>query len=88
MAGCTIGPILPVMFIFVTCHTLAGCTFINAVLMAFCTLKIRMFSHQREAGIVVIEVHIAPAAGGMAGTAIRAELSVMCVLAGMTGITI
>lgn len=47
-----------------------------------------MFSHEREAGIVVVERGIAPSAGRMTGTTICAELTVMGILRSMTRITI
>ena len=56
--------------------------------MALGTIQIRMFSDQRESGFVVIESHIAPTAGVVAGSAICAELSVVIVFSGMAGITI
>ena len=47
-----------------------------------------MFSFKRESGVVVIEGHIAPAAGVMAGATVCAELTVVLILCGMAGITI
>jgi len=83
-----IGPVRPVMFIFMACNTLCRRAGVHSILMALRTFEVRMFAHQREAGVVVVEGRVAPSARGMTGTAVRAELSVMGIFGCMTGITI
>lgn len=70
-----------------TCHTLTGRALI-AVAMTLGTLQVGMFTNKREARIAVVEGHVAPPARVMTGAAVRAELSIMGILACMTGITI
>lgn len=52
------------------------------------TIQPGMFSRQREAGNGMVEVRVAPTAGRMTGTAIRAKLTVVRILVGVTGITV
>lgn len=52
------------------------------------TIQPGMFPGQREAGNGMVEVRIAPTAGRMTGTTIRAKLTVVCILVGVTGITV
>ena len=47
-----------------------------------------MFSGQWEASNAMVEVRITPTAGCMTGTTIRAKLTVVCILVGVTGITV
>ena len=47
-----------------------------------------MFSDQREVRSAMIEGHITPIAGVMTGTAVRAELPIVLILASVTGVTI
>ena len=79
MASPTICAILAIMFIFMTGYTLIRRPLINAIAMAFRTAEICMFPYKREAGVIVIESYIAPTTGGMTGTTIRSELSIMII---------
>jgi len=83
-----IGAIFPIVFIFVAGDTLIWRALIHTILMAFRTTQVLVFPDKRETGIIVVKGHIAPSAGVMTGTAIRPELPVMFVLAGMAGKTI
>lgn len=68
--------------------TIGRRAFVYTVGMACITLNIGVPAGKREAGVAVIEGHIGPTAGGMAGTTVRTELSVMTILRRMARITI
>jgi hypothetical protein len=82
MTGTTICAELSIMGIpgSVTGITIRRRSLIHTVRMAGRALNTGMSSRKREAGIVVVEGYIAPAAGGMTGTAVRTELSIVPVL--------
>lgn len=71
-----------------TCHTLAGCAFIYSVLVTLLAFHFGMFPFERETGLVVVEGSVAPSIGRVTGTAIGAELTIVFVFRGMTGITV
>jgi len=50
-------------------------------------LSIRVFSRKRETGVVMVECHITPPTRAMAGTTIRAKLSIMLIFGRVAGIT-
>jgi len=54
-----------------------GCSLIYPVCMTLGTTEVGMFPNQREIGVVMVEGGIPPAAGIVAGTAIRPKLSVV-----------
>lgn len=56
--------------------------------MTLCTTQAGMFPGQREAGNGMVEIDIAPALRRVAGTAIRAKLTVVIILVGVAGITV
>jgi len=56
--------------------------------MAFCAAQARMFSTQRETGYGVIETCTIPPLGRVTGTAVGAELPVVVIIGGVTGVTI
>ena len=68
--------------------TIRRCTLVNTVDMTRTALNRSMLAQKRESSIVVVEGHIAPPAGVMTGTTVRAELSVMLILRCVAGITI
>jgi len=68
--------------------TIPGRTFVNPIDMTGFTLGVGVDTGQWEICFAVIETHIFPTAGVMAGCAIRAELTIMCILLSMTGKTI
>ena len=47
-----------------------------------------MFPCERKTRVVVIEGHIAPSAGVMAGAAIRTKLTIVLVIRSMTGVAV
>ena len=69
-------------------NALSRCTHIHAVAVTFFAFKVSMLSFKREGSVVVVKSHIAPTAGGMAGTTVRTELSIVVILVRMTGIAI
>lgn len=69
-------------------HALAGCAFINSVLVTFLTVHFGVLSFERETGLVVVEGGVAPSVGRVTGTAIGAELTIVFVFRGMAGITV
>ena len=81
MTGTTVRAELPVMGISasMTGITVRWCTFIYTVRVTCIALDIRVSARKREGCVVVVEGHVAPAAGVVAGTTIRTELSVMFV---------
>jgi len=89
VTGAAVRAELTVMVIIrsVTCITVRGCSFV-AVGVACCAWNSTVSSVKREASIVMIEVHVGPLRGFMAGTAIGAELTVVLILAGMASVTI
>ena len=90
MTGTTVRAELPVMGISasMTGITVRWCTFIYTVRVTCIALDIRVSARKRESRVVVVEGHIAPPAGVMTGTTVRAELSVMLILRCVAGITI
>lgn len=90
MTGAAIRPKLPVVLILtgVAGITVRGRALVYTVGMAGGTLNAGMLSSQRETGFAVIKTDIGPFRGLMTGTAIRTELSVVLVLAGMACETI
>lgn len=91
MTGSTICAELAVVSVLgsMTSVAILRCAFENTVLMTGSTLGITVPSSQCKPGILgMIEGHIPPAARVMAGTTIRAELSVMGVPCSVTAITI
>ena len=82
MTGTTVRTELPIMGILrsMTGITIRGRALVNAVRMAGITLNIRVFPGKREGGGAVIEGHIAPSAGIVAGSAIRPKLTVVFIL--------
>jgi len=78
------------MFILVgmTGVTIRWCAFIHTIDMTRLALGSRVPSRKREAGTVVVKIHIRPFCGFMACAAIRSKLAVMIILVGMAGITI
>ena len=88
MALGTIVPVLTIMIILMTGSTTGRQAAKRSVLMTARTIQPGMFSGQREAGNGMVEVRIAPTAGCMTGTTIRAKLTVVCILVGVTGITV
>ena len=63
-------------------------TLINTISVTRTTLNIGVQTGQREAGVVMVEGHISPAAGVMTGTASGAKLTIVPVFRSVTGITI
>ena len=90
MTGTTVRAKLTVMGISasMTGITVRWCTFIYTVRVTCIALDIRVSARKREGCVVVVEGHVAPAAGVVAGTTIRTELSVVFVFGCMTRITI
>ena len=88
MAGATVVAILSIVLIFMASNALCGCALIHTVLMTFLAFQLRMLSHKRKSSVVVIEVYIAPAIWGVAGTTICAKLPIMLVIVGVAGITV
>lgn len=64
----------------VTSRALPRCAFVSAVRMAGGTRHAAVRAGKREARAAVIEIHLLPSGGSMAGSAIRAELSIMAVI--------
>lgn len=56
--------------------------------MTLLAVHFGMFPFERETGLVMVEGSVAPSVGRVTGTAIGAELTVMLVLRGVTGIAI
>ena len=79
VANTAIGSILPVVLILirVTGNTSGRRTLVNPVFMTGCTSKLCMMSDQWKIGILVVKSDIRPPAGCMAGTAVRAKLTIM-----------
>ena len=88
MALGTIVPVLTIVFILMTGGTTGRQAAKRSVLMTARTIQPGMFSGQRETGNGMVEVRIAPTAGCMTGTTIRAKLTVVSILIGVTGITV
>jgi len=82
MTGSAVCPELSVVFVIagMTGKTICRCALVDAVGMTRTALNIRMPAGKREAGIVVIKVHIRPFGGFMTCTTIRSELSVVSIL--------
>lgn len=68
--------------------TIGWSAFVDTVGVTSLTLNTCMFPGQREGGVVVVERHICPFGGFMAGTTACAELSIVGVLGGMTRVTV
>lgn len=64
------------------------CTSKYAIGMAGGAYGVYVAARQRERSIVMIEIHIPPAAGYMAGSTIRPKLSIMSIVAGMAARTV
>ncbi len=64
-----------------------GCSFIT-IGVAGLALNARVPTLERKASVVVVEGGICPICGFMAGATIGAKLTVVFILAGMTGVTI
>lgn len=90
MAGTTIRAEFPVVIILVGMTRIAirGRAFKFIVHMTCRTSNPAMRPSQREARAAMIEVDILPGGRAMTTSTVRAELSVMRILPGMTGITI
>jgi hypothetical protein len=72
----------------VTGITIRWHAFVHPVAVTANTGGVEVTARQREGGFVMIEVHIFPTAGHMAGGAIGAELSIMFVSIRVAGITV
>ena len=90
MAGGTVGTELTVVFIFrcMACKASCGRPLIHAVGVACGAQDGRMKPGQREACVIVVEVHIRPFGGFMTCGTVRPELTVVFVFRGMAGITV
>lgn len=89
VAGTAIRAKLTIVVIFVRMTGIAirGCSLV-AVGMTGLTLNTGMFPDQREAGTAMVERDIGPLRRLMAGTAIRAELSVVVIFIRVAGVAI
>jgi len=72
----------------VTSVTVFRRALVDPVGMAGSAGQVGMPARQREAGVVVVEGCAPPAIGRVTGTAVRAELAVVCIPVGMTGVTV
>ena len=90
MAGAAVSTELSIVVVFggVAGITICRCTLIYIVHVTGSTCNIGMRAAQGESCFAMIEGYILPAAGVMAGTTVSAELSIVVVFGGMTGITI
>ncbi|OIN88161.1 MAG: hypothetical protein AUJ21_11330 [Anaerolineae bacterium CG1_02_58_13] len=90
MAGRTIRAELPLVIVvlLMTGIAILRRAFINAVLMATRASHAGMRARQLEGRKIMVKTGRLPGAGGMAGRAIRAELSLVVVVLLMTGIAI
>ena len=90
MATSTLRAELAVMFVAsrMATVTVFGCTLIDPIAMTGLALERGVGASERESGFGMVEGHILPAAGVMAGFAGRAELAVVLIAGCMTGETI
>jgi len=91
-AGCMAGFALPAELSHVRIHMAGGTVFGRSlehiILMAACTRHTDVLPGEREARLAVIETHLHPICGSVAGSAICSQLSLMAVILGMAGNTI
>ena len=90
MTCAAIGPELTRMCILIcmTRKAVGWRAFVNSIVVTGRTDGIRMTACQRKYSFVMIERHILPATGHMAGTAVRAELTTMRILIRMARKTV
>lgn len=84
----TLCAIPTVMFISMTINTTGRQALIHAVPVAGIAGNVAMLANQRERCSVVIEIYIAPATGGMAGTAVRTKLPAVVIILCVASITV
>lgn len=90
VAGSAVGAELPCVLdrFRVAGNTGGSCALEDTIDMALLALHVRVRARQREVGAVVVEGSAVPIRGGMAYSAVRAELTVMFIILFMAGITI
>ena len=90
MTCATVSAKFAIMFIvlFVAGVAVAGCTFVDTVLMALLTFRFNVFAFEFEGSQVVIELCRRPGFSGMAVGAVQAETSLVWLILAMAGETI